>query len=129
MTSLGRVGRILAGTVDVSNSTVEKDTCSTNASSVDISATNTPSSGIDFTTERKKKSSVSSNTNDSSSNDNTSNSTMMLQGEFSEFYRTKYLLLFVTSKFILKNIFLPFPLCWNRTRCDCQHEISSFKNN
>lgn len=80
MTSLGRVGRILAGTVDVSNSTVEKDTCSTNASSVDISATNTASSGIDFTTDRKKKSSVSSNTNDSSSNDNTSNSTMMLQG-------------------------------------------------
>lgn len=110
MTSLGRVGRILAGTVDVSNSTVEKDTCSTNASSVDISATNTASSGIDFTTERKKKSSVSSNTNDSSSNDNTSNSTMMLQGKFSKFYDTKILLLvFYIKMFLKKTIFLPFP--------------------
>lgn len=83
MTSLGRVGRILAGTVDVSNSTVEKDNCSTNASSVDISAaniTNSTAATIDFTTDRKAKSSVGSSANDSSSNDNTSNSTMMLQG-------------------------------------------------
>lgn len=89
MTSLGRVGRILAGTVDVTNSAVDKDTYSTNASMLDWNTANTSnaSSNIaDSVVERKTKPAInnSSNANDSSpsSNDNTSNNTMTLQGLF-----------------------------------------------
>lgn len=87
MTSLGRVGRILAGTVDVTNSIADKDTYSTNASMMDYSgaSTSNASSGtIDSAIDRKTKFTTSSNMNDSStsSNDNTSNtSAMMLQGK------------------------------------------------
>lgn len=88
MTSLGRVGRILAGTVDVTNSIADKDTYSTNASIVDYigaSTSNTSSGAVDITVDRKtNKSTTSSNMNDSStsSNDNTSNtSAMILQGK------------------------------------------------
>lgn len=93
MTSLGRVGRILAGTIDVTNSVADKDTQSSNASTVDCNVvtattsntTTTMSSmaGDGTSSERKAKSTASScNLNDSStsSNDNTSNNAMILQG-------------------------------------------------
>lgn len=95
MTSLGRVGRILAGTIDVTNSIADKDTHSTNASTTDCNAmmaattsnaaTTTMSSMANdpASSERKARSSVSCNLNDSStsSNDNTSNNAMTLQGK------------------------------------------------
>lgn len=100
MTSLGRVGRILAGTIDVTNSIGDKDTQSTNASTADcnvmtaattsnaaattISSMAGDASSSSSSTERKAKSTVSScNLNDSStsSNDNTSNNAMTLQGK------------------------------------------------
>ncbi|XP_055322901.1 WD repeat-containing protein 44 isoform X2 [Sitodiplosis mosellana] len=90
MTSLGRVGRILAGTVDVTNSTADKDTCSTNALTVDWNAastsTATSTAANDVVSDRKTRSTISGscNVNDSStsSNDNTNNNnnnTMTLQ--------------------------------------------------
>lgn len=84
MTSLGRVGRILAGTVDVTNSAADKDTYSTNASILDwnaASTSNASSNIADSVVDRKTKSPNNSNANDSSpsSNDNTSNNTI-LQG-------------------------------------------------
>lgn len=105
MTSLGRVGRILAGTIDVTNSIADKDTQSTNASSIidcnvmtattsnttttmssmgSAAATAAASGGGDtMSSERKAKSTTSCNLNDSStsSNDNTSNNAMSLQGK------------------------------------------------
>lgn len=106
MTSLGRVGRILAGTIDVTNSIADKDTHSTNASSVDCNVmtattsntTTTMSSmatggsgggvggGDAMSSERKAKSTTSCNLNDSStsSNDNTSNNAMSLQGKHNQ---------------------------------------------
>lgn len=86
MTSLGRVGRILAGTVDVTNSTADKDTCSTNASTSDWNAASTSNTttAIDSAIDRKSRSIINSNSNvndsSTSSNDNTSNNTMTLQG-------------------------------------------------
>lgn len=98
MTSLGRVGRILAGTVDVTNSNTEKDSCSTNASSiVDCNAASTSTATsttmvADVLNDHRKvkstannsSSSSSSNMNNSStsSNDNTNNSNTKLQGKF-----------------------------------------------
>lgn len=103
MTSLGRVGRILAGTIDVTNSIADKDTHSTNASSIDCNVTASTSNtatmssmstgvavaaaaaagGDAKSSERKAKSTTSCNFNDSStsSNDNTSNNAMSLQGK------------------------------------------------
>lgn len=84
MTSLGRVGRILAGTIDVTNSIA--DSYSTNASIMDYSAANTSnvSCGMaDASTDRKTKlmTNVSMHDSSTSSNDNTSNtSAMILQG-------------------------------------------------
>lgn len=43
MTSLGRVGRILAGTIDVSNSSIDKDAQSSNALNECSAATSTSS--------------------------------------------------------------------------------------
>lgn len=87
MTSLGRVGRILAGTVDVTNSIADKDNYSTNASTLDwnaASTSNASSSTVDSGADRKSKSTINNsfNVNESStsSNDNTSNNTMTLQG-------------------------------------------------
>lgn len=54
MTSLGRVGRILAGTIDVSNSTTDKDTHSSNASTECSANTSSPISAPVETTEQKK---------------------------------------------------------------------------
>lgn len=98
MTSLGRVGRILAGTIDVTNSIGDKDTQSTNASidcnasvastsntttiaTAPMAATVSSIAGDAASSERKPKSTVSCNLNDSStsSNDNTSTSAMILQ--------------------------------------------------
>lgn len=110
MTSLGRVGRILAGTVDVTNSIADKDTQSINASIMDSNATTstsnvpsmmatatvistgdsaaaaataTPPSAAVVINERRTKSVTSCSANDSStsSNDNTSNSAMIFQGK------------------------------------------------
>lgn len=101
MTSLGRVGRILAGTIDVTNSIADKDTQSTNASSVDCNVMTATTSNTTTTmssvatgsgggcsgdaksSERKAKATTSCNLNDSStsSNDNTSNNAMSLQGK------------------------------------------------
>lgn len=87
MTSLGRIGRILGGTVDVTNSVADKDIYSMNASTNDW---NVASTSTDSASDRKLKSyaNSSSNINDSntSSNDNTSNKTMILQGKFN-FYQ------------------------------------------
>lgn len=104
MTSLGRVGRILAGTIDVTNSIADKDTQSTNASSVDCNVMTATTSNTTTTmssvatgsggggggcsgdaksSDRKAKATTSCNLNDSStsSNDNTSNNAMSLQGK------------------------------------------------
>lgn len=101
MTSLGRVGRILAGTIDVTNSIGDKDTHSTNASTVDSNAMITTMSNTTATTTaapaaaassipvdaassgRKPKSTASCHLNDSSaiSNDNSSTNAMILQGK------------------------------------------------
>lgn len=132
MTSLGRVGRILAGTIDVTNSIADRDTHSTNASSGECNVmtattsntTTTMSSmatgggsgsgsggGGDATmsSERKAKSTTSCNLNDSSmsSNDNTSNNAMSLQG--------KHKLASIAFQFRLIPAF-DFSF---RTRCDC----------
>lgn len=149
MTSLGRVGRILAGTIDVTNSIADKDTQSTNASSVDCNVmtattsntTTTVSSmatgggsggssggGVDATmpSERNAKSTTSCNLNDSStsSNDNTSNNAMSLQGE-----RSWLKLKTIAWKIVLTiNFFFCFALSL-RTRCDCQHKAGAFKDN
>lgn len=89
MTSLGRVGRILAGTVDVTNSIADKDSYSTNASTMDFSAASTSNilcGTPDAINDRKTKPTTSASTHDSSrsSNDNTSQtsntSAMILQG-------------------------------------------------
>ncbi|XP_031619589.1 WD repeat-containing protein 44 isoform X2 [Contarinia nasturtii] len=79
MTSLGRVGRILAGTVDVINSNTEKDTCSTNASSIvdwnAASTSNTASTTMVtdvFNDHRKLKSTANNSSSSSSSNMNNS---------------------------------------------------------
>lgn len=104
MTSLGRVGRILAGTADASNSTVEKDTYSTNASiqdwnavSASTSTSNATSTTADVYCDRKIKSAPNSsisnvNNFSTSSNDNTNNP-MTLQGKFSSSF---YFLWFVS---------------------------------
>lgn len=85
MTSLGRVGRILAGTVDVANSIADKDTNSISAISLDCNAastSNVSTTMIDSMADRgfKSKASNSGNGSTSSSNDNTSNNVLILQG-------------------------------------------------
>lgn len=93
MTSLGRVGRILAGTIDVTSSNTDKDTHSSNATTIDsISA----AGGISNTTsvanlelndtiksnERKSRSTNSSNSNTSNnSKENSTSNAIMLQGK------------------------------------------------
>lgn len=85
MTSLGRVGRILAGTVDVTNSITEKDANSISAISLDCNAastSNASSTMADLMADRGFKSKANNNGNGSStsSNDNACNNAVILQG-------------------------------------------------
>lgn len=91
MTSLGRVGRILAGTIDASSSNTDKDTHSTNMSTNDwnvastsnsIATTAAPQSSINTASiEQKPKTTSSNNVSNSSSSNESSSNKIILQGK------------------------------------------------
>lgn len=87
MTSLGRVGRILAGTIDASN--IDKETQSSNATSIDLNVavgpTSTNNSVITTIANAPIDQKLNSNhnvSNSSSSNESNSNNKIIFQGEF-----------------------------------------------
>lgn len=92
MTSLGRVGRILAGTIDASSSIADKDTHSTNMSTNDwvvastsnsIATTAASQSSMNTAEiEQKPKTTSSNNVSNSSSSNESSSNKIILQGEF-----------------------------------------------